>query len=159
MFVYKVMYEGKVVVEVVLGFKLGFDVQVILSVVYIDLEVVWVGVIEMEVCEQGCKFGKGVFLWVVSGWFFVFGCDEGMIKFFFDFEMECIVGVGVVGINVGDFIGELVLVIEMGCDVQDIGFIVYLYLIFFEMVVMVVEVFEGMIIDFYMFKKVLKVKS
>lgn len=46
MFVYKVVYEGKVVVEVVVGYKCYFDVCVILLVVYIDLEVVWVGVIE-----------------------------------------------------------------------------------------------------------------
>lgn len=75
------------------------------------------------------------------------------MKLIFDYEIDCVIGVGIVGLNVGDFIVEVVLVIEMVLDVIDLGYMIYLYLILLEMVNFVVEMFEGMIIDLMFLKK------
>lgn len=88
------------------------------------------------------------FLWVVLGCVIVFECLEGMIKFIFDKDIYCVLGGVIVGSNGGELLGEIGLVIEMGCDVEDIVLIIYVYLMFYEFVGLVVEVFEGLIIDF-----------
>lgn len=147
MLVYKVVYEVYVVVEVVVGEKFFFDVWVIFFVVYIQLEVVWVGLIESQVQVQGIEVDKGVFFWVVFGWVIVNGVEYGFIKLFFDVQDGCIVGGVIIGLNVGDMIGEVVLVIEMGVDVIDIGRIIYLYLMLGEIIGLVVEVVYGRCID------------
>lgn len=153
MLVYKVMYEGKLVVEVVVGYKKEWVVWVILLVVYINLEIVWVGVIEIEVKVKGLKVGVVKFLWVVSGCVIGIGCIEGFIKLIFDEEIYCIIGGVIVGVYVGDLLVEIGLVIEMGVEVEDIGYIIYVYLMLSELVVMVLEIYDGMIIDLYMLKK------
>lgn len=147
MFVYKVVYEGYVVVEVVYGEKVYFDVLQILLVVYIDLEVVWVGKMEDQCKVEGIKYGKVVFLWVVLGCVIVNGCDEGFMKLIFDEEIYCVIGGVIVGLNVGDLISEVCFVVEMGVDVEDIGKMIYLYLMFGEFVGMVVELYEGVCMD------------
>lgn len=147
MLVYKGVYEGYVVVEVIFGKKYYFDLKVILFIVYIELEVVWVGKIEKEVKVEGINYEVVIFLWVVFGCVIVFDCVDGMIKFIFDKEIYCVIGGVIVGINGGELLGEIGLVIEMGCDVEDIVLIIYVYLMLYEFVGLVVEVFEGIIID------------
>lgn len=147
MLVYKGVYEGYVVVEVIVGKKYYFDLKVILFIVYIELEVVWVGLIEKEVKEKGISYEIVIFLWVVFGCVIVFDCVDGMIKLIFDKEFYCVIGGVIVGINGGELLGEIGLVIEMGCDAEDIVLIIYVYLILYEFVGLVVEVFEGSIID------------
>lgn len=147
MFVYKVVYEGYVVVEVIVGQKYYFDLCVIFLVVYIELEVVWVGLIEKEVKEQGVSYEIVIFFWVVLGCVIVFDVINGMIKMIFEKEIGCVIGGVMVGINVGEMFGEIGLVIEMGVDVEDVVLIIYVYLIFNEFIGLVFEIFEGSIID------------
>lgn len=67
MLVYKVMKEGLVVVEVIVGKFVEQDVVVIFGVVYINFEFVWVGLIEVEVQEKGYEVKIGVFFMSVLG--------------------------------------------------------------------------------------------
>lgn len=62
-----------------------------------------------------------------------------------------------VGINVGEMLGEIGLVVEMGVDGEDLVLIIYVYLMLNELIGLVVEIFEGLIIDF-LNKKVVKKK-
>lgn len=147
MLVYKGVYEGYVVVEVIVGKKYYFDSKVISFIVYIELEVVWVGLIEKEAKEKGISYEIVIFSWVVFGRVIVFDCVDGMIKLIFDKEFYRVIGGAIVGINGGELLGEIGLVIEMGCDVEDIVLIIYAYSILYEFVGLAVEVFEGSIID------------
>lgn len=88
-----------------------------------------------------------MFLWVVLGCVIVFDVINGMIKMIFEKEMGCVIGGVMVGINVGEMFGEIGLVIEMGVDVEDVVLIIYVYLMFNELIGFVFEIFEGSIID------------
>jgi len=57
---HKAVYEGHVVAEVIAGHKALFDPMTIPSVVYTDLEVVWMGLTETEANEKGIEIEKGV---------------------------------------------------------------------------------------------------
>lgn len=147
MLAYKGVYEGYVAAEVIAGKKYYFDLKVILFIAYIELEVVWVGLIEKEAKEKGISYEIAIFLWAAFGCAIAFDCADGMIKLIFDKEFYCVIGGAIVGINGGELLGEIGLAIEMGCDAEDIALIIYAHLILHEFVGLAAEVFEGSIID------------
>lgn len=65
---------------------------------------------------------------------------DGFVKLFVDKEIDCILGVYLIGLVVGDLIYEVCVVMEFGVVVEDLVCICYVYLIFFEVVCEVVLV-------------------
>jgi dihydrolipoamide dehydrogenase len=58
-----------------------------------------------------------------------------------------------VGPNAGEFIAEVALAIEMGCDVADVALTIHLHPTLSETIPLAAKVFEGTITDLYRPKK------
>ena len=153
MLAHKATHEGKVAAEVICGFKSHFDARTIPSVAYTDPEVAWAGMTEEEAKSQGISYGKGTFPWAASGRSLTLERDEGLTKILFEEETKKIIGIGIVGPNAGDLIGEGVLAIEMGADATDIGASIHPHPTLSETIGLAAEAYEGTITDLYLPKR------
>ena len=147
MLAHKATHEAKVAAEVIAGLPSLFDPMSIPSVAYTDPEVAWMGVTETQAKAQGLAIEKGVFPWAASGRALGIGREEGLTKLIFDAESKRIIGAGIVGPNAGDLIGEAMLALEMGADVEDIGLTIHPHPTLVESIGMAAEVAEGSCTD------------
>ncbi len=147
MLAHKATHEAKVAAEVIAGLPSLFDPMAIPSVAYTDPEVAWMGLTETEAKEKGIEYEKGVFPWAASGRALGIGREEGMTKLLFDPQSKRILGAGIVGPNAGELIGETVLAIEMGADIEDIGLTIHPHPTLSETVCFAAEMGEGTITD------------
>ena len=81
------------------------------------------------------------------------GRDEGMTKLLLDKTIRRILGAGMVGINARELITEIVLALEMGADMEDIGRTIHPHPTLSETVFFAAEIAEGSITDLYLPKK------
>jgi dihydrolipoamide dehydrogenase len=153
MLAHKSTHEGKLAAEVAAGEKREWVARVIPSVAYTDPEIAWVGVTETEAKEKNLAVGVGKFPWAASGRAIGIGRTEGFTKLIFDEATHRIIGGGIVGLNAGDLISEIVLAIEMGCEAGDIGHSIHPHPTLGESIGMAAEVYEGTITDLYIPKK------
>jgi dihydrolipoamide dehydrogenase len=147
MLAHKATHEAKVAAEVIAGLPVKFDPMTIPSVAYTDPEVAWMGLTETEAKTQGVEVEKGVFPWAASGRALGIGRDEGMTKLLFDPKSKRILGAGIVGPNAGELIGETVLALEMGADMEDIGLTIHPHPTLNETICFAAEMAEGSITD------------
>ena len=153
MLAHKSTHEGKLAAEVASGEKREWVARVIPSVAYTDPEIAWVGVTETEAKEKNLQIGVGKFPWAASGRAIGIGRTEGFTKLIFDEATHRIIGGGIVGVNAGDLISEVVLAIEMGCEAGDIGHSIHPHPTLGESIGMAAEVYEGTITDLYIPRK------
>jgi dihydrolipoamide dehydrogenase len=146
MLAHKAAHEGKVAAEVAAGEKSHFDARAIPSVAYTHPEVAWMGLTETEAKAQGIEYTKGVFPWAASGRAISVGGDSGLTKLLFD-EHGRVMGAGIVGPNAGELIGEAVLALEMGADMEDIGLTVHPHPTLSETLCFAAEVAHGSVTD------------
>jgi dihydrolipoamide dehydrogenase len=147
MLAHKAVHEGHVAAEVAHGEKAYFDALQIPSVAYTDPEVAWAGKTEDQCKAEGIKYGKAVFPWAASGRAIANGRDEGFTKLIFDEVTRRVIGGGIVGLNAGDLISEVCLVVEMGADATDIGKTIHPHPTLGESVGMAAELYEGVCTD------------
>jgi dihydrolipoamide dehydrogenase len=147
MLAHKATHEAKTAAEVIAGLPVKFDPMTIPSVAYTDPEVAWMGLTESEAKTQGIEVEKGVFPWAASGRALGIGRDEGMTKLLFDAKSKRILGAGIVGPNAGELIGETVLALEMGADMEDIGLTIHPHPTLNETICFAAEMAEGTITD------------
>lgn len=147
MLAHKATHEGKVAAEVIAGQSSLFDPMTIPSVAYTDPEIAWMGLTETEAKEKGIAYEKGAFPWAASGRALGIGRSEGMTKLLFEPETKRLLGAGIVGVNAGELIGEAVLALEMGADVEDIGLTIHPHPTLCETVGLAAEMAHGSITD------------
>jgi dihydrolipoamide dehydrogenase len=147
MLAHKATHEAKVAAEVIAGEPALFDPMTIPSVAYTDPEVAWMGLTETEAKEKGIAVEKGLFPWAASGRALGVHRDEGLTKLLFDPETKRILGAGIVGPNAGELIGETVLALEMGADMEDIGMTIHPHPTLSETVCFAAEMAHGSITD------------
>ncbi len=147
MLAHKATHEAKVAAEVIAGLPSLFDPMTIPSVAYTDPEVAWMGLTETEAKAQGIAYEKGMFPWAASGRALGVGRDEGLTKLLFDPETKRILGAGIVGVSAGELIGEAVLALEMGADVEDMGLTIHPHPTLSETLCFAAEMGEGTITD------------
>ncbi len=147
MLAHKATHEGKVAAEVIAGEPALFDPLTIPSVAYTDPEVAWMGLTEHEAKAQGIAVEKGVFPWAASGRALGIHREEGLTKLLFDPETKRILGAGIVGPNAGELIGETVLALEMGADMEDIGMSIHPHPTLNETIGLAAEMAHGSITD------------
>ncbi len=147
MLAHKATHEAKVAAEVIAGQPSMFDPMTIPSVAYTDPEVAWMGLTETEAKSKGVAYEKAAFPWAASGRALGIGRDEGMTKLLFDADSKRILGAGIVGVNAGELIGETVLALEMGADMEDIGLTIHPHPTLNETICMAAEMAEGTITD------------
>jgi dihydrolipoamide dehydrogenase len=147
MLAHKAVHEGVLAAEVIAGENVSWDKRSIPSVAYTDPEVAWTGLTETEAKEQEIAFEISTFPWVASGRALSMGRPEGMTKVIVEPETHRILGAGVVGINAGELIAEIVLAIEMGADSEDIALSVHPHPTLSETVAFSAELAVGTITD------------
>jgi dihydrolipoamide dehydrogenase len=153
MLAHKATHEGKVAAEVIAGQPALFDPMTIPSVAYTDPEVAWMGLTETEAKAQDIAYEKGVFPWAASGRALGIHRDEGLTKLLFDPETKRILGAGIVGPSAGELIGETVLALEMGADMEDIGMTIHPHPTLNESICFAAEMAHGSITDLIAPKK------
>ena len=147
MLAHKATHEAKVAAEVIAGLPSVFDPLTIPSVAYTDPEVAWMGLTETQAKADGIPYEKGVFPWAASGRALGIHRDEGMTKLLFDPETKRLLGAGIVGPNAGELIGEAVLALEMGADMEDLGLMIHPHPTLCETIGLAAEMAHGSITD------------
>jgi dihydrolipoamide dehydrogenase len=147
MLAHKATHEAKVAAEVIAGMPALFDPLTIPSVAYTDPEVAWMGLTETDAKAKGIAYEKGVFPWAASGRALGIHRDEGLTKLLFDPDTKRILGAGIVGPNAGELIGETVLALEMGADMEDIGLTIHPHPTLNETIGLAAEMAHGSITD------------
>src|SRR3990172_343888 len=153
MLAHKATHEAKVAAEVIAGHKAAFDAMTIPSVAYTDPEVAWMGLTETDAKTRGIAYEKASFPWAASGRALSIGRDEGLTKLLYDKGTKRILGAGIVGVNAGEVIAELVLALEMGADMEDIGLTIHPHPTLSETLGFAAEMAEGTITDLLAPKK------
>ena len=149
MLAHKATHEAKVAAETIAGHKVAFDAMTIPSVAYTDPEVAWMGLTETEAKKQGIAYDKASFPWAASGRALSIGRDEGLTKLLYDKDSKRLLGAGIVGVNAGELIAELVLALEMGADMEDIGLTIHPHPTLSETPFVAAEMALGSITDLY----------
>jgi dihydrolipoamide dehydrogenase len=147
MLAHKASHEGKVAAEVIAGKDVEFDARAIPSVAYTDPEVAWMGLTEDAAKRKGVEYEKAVFPWSASGRALGLGRDDGLTKLLFEKDTRRVLGAGIVGVNAGDLISEVVLGLEMGATAQDIALTIHPHPTLSETVAFAAEMAEGTITD------------
>jgi len=147
MLAHKATHEAKTAAEVIAGLPALFDPLTIPSVAYTDPEVAWMGLTETEAKKRGIVYEKGVFPWAASGRALGIHRDEGLTKLLFDPQTHRILGAGIVGVNAGELIGETVLALEMGADMEDLGLTIHPHPTLNETIGLAAEMAHGSITD------------
>ena len=153
MLAHKATHEAKVAAETIAGHKVAFDARTIPSVAYTDPEIAWMGLTETEAKNQGIAYDKASFPWGASGRALSIGREEGVTKLLYDKTTKRILGAGIAGINAGELIAELVLALEMGADMEDIGLSIHPHPTLSETPFFAAEMALGSITDLYSPKK------
>lgn len=146
MLVYKGFEEGIVVVELIVGLLGYVNFDIIFWVIYIELELVWVGKIEVQLKVEGILYKVGSFLFVVNGCVVVMIELVGFVKILVYVEIDCIFGMYLVGVNVFELVYEGVLIMEFSGLVDDLVCICYVYLLLLEVIYDVVMVVSKCVI-------------
>ncbi|MEY4684500.1 MAG: dihydrolipoyl dehydrogenase [Pseudomonadota bacterium] len=152
MLAHKATHEAKVAAEVIAGHKSAFQALTIPSVAYTDPEIAWMGLTETQAKAQGIEYEKATFPWAASGRALGIGRREGLTKMIVDKATKRILGTGIVGPNAGELIGESVLALEMGADVEDIALTIHPHPTLSETFPFAAEMIEGTITDLYIKK-------
>jgi dihydrolipoamide dehydrogenase len=121
MLAHKATYEAKVVVEALSGEKAVYDARAVPAVVFTDPELAWCGLTETEAKKQGREVKRVRFAWAGSGRAQTLGRTEGMTKLIVDPETDRVLGVGIVGVEAGEMIGEAMVAIEMSASAKDLA--------------------------------------
>ena len=149
MLAHKATHEAKVAAETIAGHKVAFDALTIPSVAYTDPEVAWMGLTETDAKQQDIAYDKASFPWAASGRALSIGREEGVTKLLYDKTTKRILGAGIVGVNAGELIAELVLALEMGADMEDIGLSIHPHPTLSETPFFAAEMALGSITDLY----------
>ena len=99
--------------------------------------------------KENIPYEKSEFPWQASGKAISIGRTEGKTKILFEPESKRVIGVGIIGYNAGDLIGEAVLAIEMGCYAEDIALTIHPHPTLTETFSNTAEVMEKTITDLY----------
>jgi len=147
MLAHKASHEGKVAAEVIAGHDVAFDPRAIPSVAYTDPEVAWMGLTETQAREDGTEIETAAFPWSASGRALGIGRPDGMTKLVLEPGSRRLLGAGIVGVNAGELIGELVHALEMGADAEDVGLTIHPHPTLSETIGMAAEMALGTITD------------
>ena len=149
MLAHKAAHEGKVAAEVSCNIASAFKPNAIPAVIFTDPEIAWAGKTEQECANENIEYEKGEFPWQASGRATSISRNEGKTKILFEPETRRVIGVGIVGVNAGDLIGEGVLAIEMGACSEDISLSIHPHPTLTETFANAAEVLEGTATDIF----------
>jgi dihydrolipoamide dehydrogenase len=121
MLAHKAEDEGVACAEVMAGKAGHVNYDVIPAVVYTKPEVASVGKTEDEVKEAGIQYKVGKFSFMANARARVNQDAEGFVKIIADAKTDRVLGVHMIGPDVGNMIGEAAVAMEFGASSEDIA--------------------------------------
>lgn len=118
---HKAIAQGKIAAEHACGLKVKFEPKSIVSVIYTDPEVAWIGPTEEELNHNNTPYKTAVFPWKANGRAIATSESEGLTKVIYRPDNHRILAGGICGAHGGDLIGELILAVEMGAFLEDLA--------------------------------------
>ena len=143
MLAHKASHEAKRTVDSLLGDSPGQDSLVIPAVIFTDPEIAWCGLTELEAKEKGLEIAIAKFPWGASGRAGTLGRNDGATKLVIDPKTDRILGVGMVGVGVGDLISEAALAIRLKATAHDLAETVHPHPTLSETLMEAAEVYLG----------------
>ena len=143
MLAHKASHEAKRTVDGLLGDSLAQDSLVIPAVVFTDPEIAWCGLTELEAKAKGIEIAIAKFPWGASGRAGTLGRNDGATKLMIDPKTDRILGVGMVGVGVGDLISEAALAIRLKATAHDLAETVHPHPTLSETLMEAAEVYLG----------------
>ncbi len=125
MLAHKGSEEGIMVVERILGRHAEVNYETIPSVIYTHPEIAAVGKTEQELKAEGITYKCGVFPFAASGRALAANDSAGLVKILADAESDRILGCHIVGSSAADLVQQIVIAMEFGASVEDIGLTVF----------------------------------
>jgi dihydrolipoamide dehydrogenase len=122
---HKAEEEGVVAAEVIAGKPVEMHHHSMPSVVYTWPEIASVGLAEHEVKESGRRYTVGKFPFSANGRARTMGEANGFVKVIADADTDEMLGVHMLGPNVSELIGEIVLAFEYRGAAEDVGVTVH----------------------------------
>ncbi len=117
---HKATKEGEIAAEVIGGHKAAADWRAMPAAIFTDPEIATVGLSEAAAKEAGKKVKIGKFPFAASGRAMAVRHTDGFIKTIVDAESHEVLGVGIVGPEASELIGEATLSIEMCAFAEDV---------------------------------------
>ena len=121
MLAHKAYREGVVAAETLAGRPTRFDFQAMPSVVFTVPELASVGLTRSEAESRGHRAREARFPYAALGRAHASHATQGWVKVVGDEATGLLLGVHAAGEDVGDFIAEAALAIEMGATVRDVA--------------------------------------
>jgi dihydrolipoamide dehydrogenase len=111
--------------------------------VFTDPEIAWAGLTEAQAAKENRQVTVAKFPWGASGRAITLDRTDGLTKLILDPSTERLLGVGLVGPDAGELIGEGVLAIEMGANATDLKLSIHAHPTLTETLMESAEVFFG----------------
>jgi dihydrolipoamide dehydrogenase len=121
MLAHKAEDEAVACIELIAGKAGHVNYDVIPGVIYTSPEVAWVGKTEEELKEQGVQYKSGKFPFTANSRAKVNHEAEGFVKVLADAATDRILGVHMIGPDVGEMIGEYCVAMEFGGASEDVA--------------------------------------
>lgn len=121
MLAHKAEDEGVALAEILAGQAGHVNYGVIPGVIYTSPEVATVGKSEEELKEAGIAYSVGKFPFMANGRAKVNRTTEGFVKILADAKTDRILGVHMIGPNVGELIAEACVIMEFGGSAEDLA--------------------------------------
>ena len=146
---HKASKEGLVAAAVIAGHSEAYDVKAMPAVVFTTPEIATVGLTETEARAKNQKVKVARFPFAASGKSLASGETEGFVKIITDPETDLILGVGIVGAQASNLIGEACLAIEMGTSAEDMALTVHPHPTLTETLMEAAEAVDGKAIHIF----------
>ncbi len=121
MLAHKAEDEGVVLAEILAGQSGHIDYDLIPGVVYTAPEIAAVGKTEEALKDAGVKYNVGKFPFMANGRARAMNAVDGFVKILADAKTDRVLGVHMIGPEVGTLIAEVVLAMEFGASSEDIA--------------------------------------
>ncbi len=117
----RALAQGRIAAEVAAGWNSAFDARAVPRVAFTDPQIAWCGLTESQATAQGVAHKVAKIPWGASGRAVGMNRAEGLTKLIYDPDTKMVLGVGIVGAGAAEMIGEGVLAVEMGVELDDLA--------------------------------------
>ncbi len=121
MLAHKAEDDGVAVAELIAGKAGHVDYNLVPSVVYTNPEIAWVGQTEAQLKDAGIAYSKGKFPFQANSRARTNHETDGFVKILAETGTDRILGAHMIGVGVGEMIGEICVAMEFGAASEDIA--------------------------------------
>jgi dihydrolipoamide dehydrogenase len=121
MLAHKAEDDGVAVAELIAGKAGHVNYDLVPSVVYTNPEIAWVGKTEDELKAAGVEYVKGKFPFMANSRARTNHETDGFVKILAEKGTDKILGAHMIGVGVGEMIGEICVAMEFGAASEDIA--------------------------------------